>query len=88
MRARIGERNANAWQHTNRPDAGVELESIAKVDLRNDLGAVGIADVGVPHRTKENGVGRGRGAEHLVGQCDAGPQIQLGTGLVRLEPQP
>ena len=67
---------------------GVELEAIAKVDLRHDLGAVGIADVGVPHRAEEDGVGGRRRAQCLLGKRDSGLQIELRAGLVRFEPQP
>ena len=54
---------------------GVELETIAKVDLRNDLGAVGIAHVGVSHRAEEDGVGGRGGAQRLLWKRDAGLPI-------------
>ena len=87
VRARIGERDAHAGEHANRPDARVKLETIAKVDLRNDLGAVGIAHVGVSHGAEENGVGGGGRAQRIVGKRDPGLQVELGAGLVRFEPK-
>ena len=56
LRARIGEGDADPWQHANRPEARVELETIPKVNLRDDLGAIGIADVRMSHGAEENGV--------------------------------
>ncbi len=87
-RTRIRERDAHAGQHANRPDARVELETIAKVDLRNDLGAVGIAHIGVSHGAEEDGVRGGGSAQCFLWKRDASLPIALGTGLVRFEPQP
>ena len=60
---------------------------VAKVDLRNDLGAVRVADVGMSHGAEEDGLGRGRGIQHLGRQRDAGPAVQLGARLVRIQAQ-
>ena len=57
VRARVGERDAHAGKHANRPEAGIELETIAQVDLRHDLCAVGIAHVRVSHSAEKDGVG-------------------------------
>ena len=61
---------------------------IAQIDLRHDLGAVRIADVGVSHGTKEDRVGGAGGAKHFLRQGDAGLQVELRARFVRLEAQP
>ena len=60
---------------------------IAEVDLGDDLGAVGIAHVGMPHGAEENRI-RGRGgAKHFLRQGDPGLEEELRARFVRLEPQ-
>ena len=81
VRPWIREWDAHAGQHADRPDAGVELEAIAKIDLRHDLGAVGIANVGVSHGAEEDGVRGRRRAERVLGQGDPGPLVKLGPAL-------
>ncbi len=60
---------------------------VAQIDLRNDLGAVRVADVGMSHRAEEDGVGRGRGVQHFGRQRNAGSAVKLSTGLVRIQAQ-
>ena len=60
---------------------------IAKIDLGDDLGAVRIANVGMPHGTKENRIGGRGGAKHFLRQGDPGLEEVLRSRFVRLEAQ-
>ena len=65
-RARIGERQRDAGNRARRPHAGVELELDAQVELRRDLGAVGVADRRPAHRAEQDRVGRARRVERRL----------------------
>ena len=56
LAARIGERPGDAGNRAHRPDAGIEAELHANVDLRRDLGTVGMADRRVAHRGEQDRV--------------------------------
>ncbi len=86
-RARIRQRRSHARERADRPEAGVELEVVAQIDLRNDLGAVRVADVGMSHGAEEDGVGRGRGVQHFGRQRNAGSAVKLSACLVRIQAQ-
>ena len=87
-RARIGERRRHAREHPDRPYPGIELEAIAKIEVRRHLGAVGIPDVGQSHRPEQDGV-RGRsGAQCRLRKRDPCLQVMLCASLVRFESQP
>ena len=60
---------------------------IAKIDLGDDLGTVRIANVGMPHGTKENRIGGRGGAKHFFRQGDPGLEEELRARFMRLEPQ-
>ena len=53
----IGQRQRDAGNRARRPHAGIQLELDAQVELRRDLGAVGIADLGPAHRAEQDRVG-------------------------------
>ncbi len=84
-RARIGERQRDAGNRPRRAHAGVERQLDAQVELRRDLGAVGIADFGPPHGAEEHGVGGARGGERARRQGDAGGLVVQRAGRVRGE---
>ena len=60
MRAARGSASGvgGAGEHADRPDAGIELEAIAEIEMRRDFGAVGIPHVGQSHRAEQDGIGR------------------------------
>ena len=86
-RAGVRKRRSHAGERADRPEAGVELEVVAQIDLGNDLGAVRVADVGMSHGAEKDGVGRGRGVQHLGRQRNAGSAVKLSACLVRIQAQ-
>ena len=53
----IGQRRRDAGQHPDRPHAGIELETVAEVEVRRHFGAIGIAHVGQSHGAEQDGIG-------------------------------
>ena len=54
------------------PDAGIEPEGDAQIELRRDLGAVGEADVGPAHGAEQDRVGLAGARDAILGQDRAG----------------
>ena len=79
-RPRIGERTGDAGDGADRPHAGIEAELHAQVDLRHDLGAVGIADRRVAHGGEQDRIGSPRLRQRGGGERLAGVAIGAGTG--------
>ena len=65
----------------------IELELDAQVELRRDLGAVGIADLGPAHGAEQDGVRFARRSQRGGGQGLAGCLEVLRAGRVRGEAQ-
>ena len=76
---RIGEHPRHARNGADRAHPGVEPEGEAHVELRRDLGAVRVADVGPAHGAEEDRVGLS-GARHAVRRQDrAGVPVVMGA---------
>ena len=60
MLLRADDRARHAGYQPRRPHAGIEVEDEAQLDLRHDLGVVGIAHAGQPTGPEQDGVGFAR----------------------------
>ncbi len=85
---RIGQRRRRPGQHADRPDAGVQPETLAEIQVRRHLRAIGIAYLGQPHGPEQDRVRLFGAAQRLVRQRDAGVAIQLGARPVVVKSQP
>ncbi len=54
---RADDRARDAGNEPRRPHAGIEIEDEAQLDLRRDLGAVGVTDMRQPAGAEQDGVG-------------------------------
>ena len=79
--ARASDSGERAREHADRPDAGEELEAVAKIEVRRHLGAVRIAHVGQP-------IAPSRMASAVSAPCSAAGgsaspvrRVELGAGL-------
>jgi hypothetical protein len=79
--ARACQRMRHAGDGADGAHAGIEAELHAQVELRRDLGAVGIADVRQPHGAEQDGVGLAARLEGVGRQGLAGTLIGAGTHL-------
>ena len=63
-----------------RPHAGIQVELLAQVELRRDLGSPGPADIGQAHSAKQNRVAIAAGLHCGRRQRIAGAKIFAGAG--------
>ena len=77
----VRERRRRAGEHPDWPYAGIELETIAKIEVRSHLGAVGIADVGQSHGPEQDGVRRFGALQRRGRKRLAGAPVQFGAGF-------
>jgi hypothetical protein len=82
-RARVGEHRQQAGNVLHGPHAGVQAQIEAQVDLRCDLGAVGIAHGRQPHGREQNGIGPAARIERRCRQGLAVVTVVPGTSGMR-----
>ena len=84
------DRARDAGNEPARPHAGIEVEDEAQLDLRHDLGVVGIADVRQPAGAEQDGVGLFAQLDRALRHRFAGVAIMAGArrGLGEAEIEP
>ena len=73
--ARVGKRRASVRIRLDRAHPGEQTELPAHLQMRRDLGAVGIAHVGQAHGAEQDGIRRFGFPEVLFGQGGAGVTV-------------
>src|SRR4029453_4751532 len=72
------QRARHAWVELDRPHPRVEVEDHAQADLRGELGAIGVADVGQARGAEQDGVDRAAEIHRLAREVLPGPAIEGG----------
>ena len=68
-------------EHADRPDAGEQLEAVAKIEVRRHLGAVRIPHVGQPHRAEQDGIAVSAPCSAAGGSASPVRRVQLSAGF-------
>ncbi len=80
-RALVGQRRRRAGEDPHRPHPGVQLETIAEIEMRRHFGAVGIPHVGQSHRAEQDGIGGFGALQRHRRQGLARAPVQFGAGF-------